>query len=231
MKRRDLDSNIIQLPSGSRIEAHSGPDLDVLLHVLHGDGVLVTETNRLSLRPGALVWLPRHSRREIVAGVGGPQLSDGPPAPAGVGGAGVRVAGVRVRTGRLGLHCYLDRPLFWPTRAPAPQSRPGGRRCRRHRPQPLPATGAMGVGGGAGSMDPGFVGSDAGNGLYSRRGRGLLQEPQQLDGEGKHESGVLLRGDLDDGLQEPELQGGRRIGHHAGGLGQLSRGLQLSVGG
>jgi hypothetical protein len=68
MSRRQLDANIIRLEPGSRIEAHAGADLDVLLHILHGDGLLLTEVSRLALRPCELLWLPRLSRREIVAG-------------------------------------------------------------------------------------------------------------------------------------------------------------------
>jgi uncharacterized protein (DUF2249 family)/quercetin dioxygenase-like cupin family protein len=68
MSRRDLDSNIIHLPAGSRIDTHAGPDLDVLVHVLHGDGRLTTGVETLEIGPGALLWLPRLSRREIVAG-------------------------------------------------------------------------------------------------------------------------------------------------------------------
>jgi uncharacterized protein (DUF2249 family)/quercetin dioxygenase-like cupin family protein len=68
MSRRHLDANVIRLQAGSRIDAHTGPDLDVLVHVLHGDGELVTEVETLTLQPGTLLWLPRRSRREIVAG-------------------------------------------------------------------------------------------------------------------------------------------------------------------
>jgi quercetin dioxygenase-like cupin family protein len=68
MSRRHLDANVIRLQPGSRIEAHAGPEFDVLLHILHGDGLLLTEVGRLALRPGGLLWLPRLSRREIVAG-------------------------------------------------------------------------------------------------------------------------------------------------------------------
>jgi uncharacterized protein (DUF2249 family)/quercetin dioxygenase-like cupin family protein len=68
MSRRHLDSNIVHLPSRSRIDPHTGPDLDVLVHVLHGNGQLISEVQTLELRPGALLWLPRLSHREIVAG-------------------------------------------------------------------------------------------------------------------------------------------------------------------
>ena len=68
MSRRDLDANIIHLRAGSKIDSHAGPDLDVLVHVLQGNGELITEVDTLTLQPGSLLWLPRRSRREIVAG-------------------------------------------------------------------------------------------------------------------------------------------------------------------
>lgn len=71
MSQRHLDSNIIRLPPESRIEAHTGPDLDVLMLVLDGGGELATEIGTLRLYPGALAWLPRLSRREITASVAG----------------------------------------------------------------------------------------------------------------------------------------------------------------
>ncbi|WP_214317689.1 DUF2249 domain-containing protein [Nonomuraea sediminis] len=71
MSRRDLDSNIIHLQPNATIEAHAGPDLDVLLLVLSGAGELETELNALTLRPESLVWLPRHSRRRFTAGANG----------------------------------------------------------------------------------------------------------------------------------------------------------------
>ncbi len=67
-EQRDLDSNIIALPPEGTIDAHTGPDLDVLIHVLAGSGQLATELETLELTPGALVWLPRRSRRQFTAG-------------------------------------------------------------------------------------------------------------------------------------------------------------------
>jgi uncharacterized protein (DUF2249 family)/quercetin dioxygenase-like cupin family protein len=71
VRERDLDSNIIALPSGGGIDAHYGPDLDVLVHVLSGRGRLATEADVLDLQPGLLLWLPRRSRRQITAGPDG----------------------------------------------------------------------------------------------------------------------------------------------------------------
>jgi uncharacterized protein (DUF2249 family)/quercetin dioxygenase-like cupin family protein len=65
---RDLDANIIQLPAGEGIDAHPGPELDVLLVVLDGSGTLTTERGVVDLRAGAIVWLPRHAHRQFAAG-------------------------------------------------------------------------------------------------------------------------------------------------------------------
>jgi uncharacterized protein (DUF2249 family) len=71
MRERDLDSNIIGLAPGSAIDGHAGPDVDVLIHVLDGSGQLTTELRTLQLRTGALIWLPRRSRRQFSAGPDG----------------------------------------------------------------------------------------------------------------------------------------------------------------
>ena len=68
---RDLDSNIIALPPSGTIDAHDGPDLDVLIHVVAGAGTLTAERGAVELIPGALVWLPRRSRRQFTAGPDG----------------------------------------------------------------------------------------------------------------------------------------------------------------
>jgi uncharacterized protein (DUF2249 family) len=70
-RERDLDSNIIQLAPGTAIDAHTGPDLDVLVHILGGSGRLTTELDRVDLQPGALIWLPRRSQRQFTAGPDG----------------------------------------------------------------------------------------------------------------------------------------------------------------
>ncbi len=71
MRERDFDSNIIALDAGAVIEAHAGPDVDVLVYVLAGSGRLVTELDTVELRAGSLLWLPRRSRRSFSAGPGG----------------------------------------------------------------------------------------------------------------------------------------------------------------
>jgi len=68
MEGRDLDSNIIRLPAEDTIEAHTGPEIDVLIHVLAGSGELTTELDTIALEVGALLWLPRRSRRQFTAG-------------------------------------------------------------------------------------------------------------------------------------------------------------------
>ncbi len=65
---RDLDANIIALPPGGTIDRHAGPALDVLLHVFSGGGVLLSGEETTTLVPGAVVWLPKHTEREFLAG-------------------------------------------------------------------------------------------------------------------------------------------------------------------
>lgn len=65
---RDLDANVIALPPGHTIDRHTGPELDVLIHVLAGYGVLTTELTDVALEPGILAWLPRRSVRRFTAG-------------------------------------------------------------------------------------------------------------------------------------------------------------------
>ena len=73
VRERDLDSNIIALPPSGTIDAHAGPDLDVLIHILAGSGRLTTERDDIDidLDTGALVWLPRRSHRQFTAGPDG----------------------------------------------------------------------------------------------------------------------------------------------------------------
>lgn len=73
MRTRDLDSNLIQLPPFGTVEAHSGPDLDVLVHVVHGTGLLTSELDVLELHAGSLLWLPPRSQRAFNAGADGLQ--------------------------------------------------------------------------------------------------------------------------------------------------------------
>lgn len=68
---RHLDANVIALPPGERIDAHVGPDEDVLLHVIAGAGTLRSGDDELTLGAGAIVWLPRRSHREVTAGPDG----------------------------------------------------------------------------------------------------------------------------------------------------------------
>lgn len=68
---RDLDANVIALPAGDGIEPHDGPDLDVVVHILEGSGTLVTERDTVPVAAGDLIWLPRRSRRQWVAGDAG----------------------------------------------------------------------------------------------------------------------------------------------------------------
>lgn len=68
---RDLDANVIVLGAGEGIDRHVGPEVDVLIQILAGDGRLITENGDIDLTPGDLVWLPRRSERRFLAGPDG----------------------------------------------------------------------------------------------------------------------------------------------------------------
>ncbi|MFF9409152.1 hypothetical protein ACF1B0_27065 [Streptomyces anandii] len=70
---RQLDANVVRLPAGLRIDTHTERDLDVLLLVVAGDGVLGSGTADAPqpLTEGALFWLPHGSTRSVTAGAGG----------------------------------------------------------------------------------------------------------------------------------------------------------------
>ena len=68
---RQLDANLVRLPPDARIDTHVEPDLDVLLCVVAGDGILDTAVERQALTQGSLLWLPHGSSRALTAGKGG----------------------------------------------------------------------------------------------------------------------------------------------------------------
>ncbi|CAM5630146.1 hypothetical protein [Streptomyces viridochromogenes] len=65
---RQLDANVVHLPPGRRVDTHVEPDLDVLLLVVTGDGTVAGPDGDAHLTTGALLWLPRGSRRALAAG-------------------------------------------------------------------------------------------------------------------------------------------------------------------
>lgn len=68
---RQLDANVVRIPASGRVDTHTEPDLDVLLHVLDGTASLVCADGERPLRAGLLTWLPHGSARAVVAGPDG----------------------------------------------------------------------------------------------------------------------------------------------------------------
>lgn len=68
---RELDANLVRLPAGTEVGEHQEDVLDVLLVVLEGGGLARTAGVELDLSPRTVLWLPRTSRRALVAGAGG----------------------------------------------------------------------------------------------------------------------------------------------------------------
>jgi quercetin dioxygenase-like cupin family protein len=65
---RQLDANLVHLPPGQHVGTHAEPDLDVLLLVVAGDGILGTTGHALPLAKGTILWLPHGSSRSLAAG-------------------------------------------------------------------------------------------------------------------------------------------------------------------
>jgi quercetin dioxygenase-like cupin family protein len=65
---RQLDANLVHLPPGQHVGTHAEPDLDVLLLVVAGDGILGTTGHALRLAKGTIAWLPHGSARSLAAG-------------------------------------------------------------------------------------------------------------------------------------------------------------------
>ncbi|WP_037608925.1 cupin domain-containing protein [Streptacidiphilus rugosus] len=68
---RQLDANLVHLQAGRQVGTHTEPDLDVLLLVVAGSGVLTSPGGAERLTAGSLYWLPRGSTRALTAGDAG----------------------------------------------------------------------------------------------------------------------------------------------------------------
>lgn len=65
---RQLDANFVHLPAGRHVGSHLEPDLDVVLVVVAGGGIVGTPDGEQVIADGNVVWLPRGSSRNLTAG-------------------------------------------------------------------------------------------------------------------------------------------------------------------
>ena len=68
---REMDANLVRLPPGAEVGEHQEDVLDVLLVVVAGSGRVATGAEVLELAATTVLWLPRTSRRALVAGSDG----------------------------------------------------------------------------------------------------------------------------------------------------------------
>jgi uncharacterized protein (DUF2249 family) len=71
VQSREIDADVTSLSAGQDTGMHVGPEIDALIHVLSGSGRLTTELGTVDLTSGALLWMPRRSRRQFIAGPDG----------------------------------------------------------------------------------------------------------------------------------------------------------------
>lgn len=62
-----LNTNLVKLAAGSTIETHTNTEVDVLLVVTSGDGVVAIEGTVLEVSDGSVVLIPVNARRSISA--------------------------------------------------------------------------------------------------------------------------------------------------------------------
>lgn len=67
-EQRQLDANLVRLAAHAHVGGHAEPDLDVLLLVVEGAGVLETPQGEQELAVGSLAWLTHGSTRALRAG-------------------------------------------------------------------------------------------------------------------------------------------------------------------
>lgn len=67
VQSREIDADVTSLSAGQDTGMHVGPEFDALIHVLSGGGRLTTELGTVELAAGALLWMPKRSRRQFVA--------------------------------------------------------------------------------------------------------------------------------------------------------------------
>ena len=67
----DLDANLVRLDPGGTIGEHVNDDVDVLMFVQSGTGLLTVDGQTHALRSDVLALIPRGTRRRITAGPNG----------------------------------------------------------------------------------------------------------------------------------------------------------------
>jgi quercetin dioxygenase-like cupin family protein len=65
-----LNVNLLRLPTGDGVAAHTNTELDVVLVIFEGSGELTVDSQTYPLRPGQAVVIPREATRALRCTVG-----------------------------------------------------------------------------------------------------------------------------------------------------------------
>lgn len=71
VQSREIDADVTRLSAGQDTGMYVGPEFDAMIHVLSGNGSLTTELGTIALAAGALLWMPKRSKRQFVVGSDG----------------------------------------------------------------------------------------------------------------------------------------------------------------
>ncbi|MFJ3925345.1 cupin domain-containing protein [Streptomyces sp. NPDC090022] len=112
-RNRQLDANVVRLPPDTPVAEHVEPQVDVLLIVVSGSGVLTLGGVEREVAPGTLALLPRGIPRAVLPGPDG-------------------LVFVTAHRRRAGLRIGRSRPAPEPDSAPHCALHRVCRQCRRH---------------------------------------------------------------------------------------------------
>lgn len=64
----DLDATLVRWGAGGGVDAHVSDEVDVVMVVLAGAGMIIVDETSAALQVGSVIVVPKGSMRQIVAG-------------------------------------------------------------------------------------------------------------------------------------------------------------------
>jgi mannose-6-phosphate isomerase-like protein (cupin superfamily) len=65
LETEDLDINLVRLEAGGGVNAHTNREVDVLMVVVDGEGVIVANGTEYPLKTGQAIMIPKGTERSI----------------------------------------------------------------------------------------------------------------------------------------------------------------------
>lgn len=65
LETEDLDVNLVRLEAGSGVNSHINREVDVLMVVVDGEGIVVANGSEYSLKTGQAIMIPKGTERSV----------------------------------------------------------------------------------------------------------------------------------------------------------------------